>query len=138
MKLRQLDGVAVPEAEKRHDSLAAERNLLTLDGRGMLLAGMPNMEAGQDVLLFLSEGGSTGVRMPVGLAQGEFTVYRLGDGTKSLVPLGLDAPTVDLSGPMSLIEKGEMPDWNTVEGANRLLTQLKLDIKAFCNLVFVS
>ncbi len=55
------------------------------DGRGMLLAGMPRIREGEDVLLFLSAGGSSGVRMPVGLAQGKFTVHTRLDGSKTLV-----------------------------------------------------
>jgi hypothetical protein len=44
------------------------------DGTGTLLPGMPTLQLGEDVLLFLSAAGSSGARMPVGLAQGKFRV----------------------------------------------------------------
>lgn len=44
------------------------------DGRGLLLPGMPSFRAGEDLILFLSAAGSTGVRMPVGLAQGKLSL----------------------------------------------------------------
>jgi hypothetical protein len=54
------------------------------DGSGMILAGMPHLGAGEDVLLFLTVEGSTGIRMPVGLSQGKFNVGTAADGTKVL------------------------------------------------------
>jgi hypothetical protein len=54
------------------------------DGRGMMLAGMPRIEPGDDTLLFLSAEGSTGIRMPVGLAQGTFNVVRTSSGRRLL------------------------------------------------------
>lgn len=44
------------------------------DGRGLILPGMPQFKSGEDLILFLSAAGSTGVRMPVGLAQGKLSV----------------------------------------------------------------
>ena len=44
------------------------------DGRGLAIAGMPRMEVGEDVVLFLSCESSRGVRMPVGLAQGKLRI----------------------------------------------------------------
>ena len=58
------------------------------DGRGLLLAGMPTIEAGEEVLLFLSRPSSSGVRMPVGLAQGKFEVHRTKSGAVELVREG--------------------------------------------------
>ncbi len=54
------------------------------DGRGMLLAGMPRIEPGENVLLFLSEAGDGGIRMPVGLAQGKFRILVRPDGSRIL------------------------------------------------------
>ena len=54
------------------------------DGRGMVLAGMPMLETGEMVLLFLSDRGETGIRVPVGLAQGKYRVTYAEDGQKLL------------------------------------------------------
>ncbi len=69
------------------------------DGRGLSIAGLPRLEVGADVLLFLSREGSLGTRMPVGLAQGALRIVTLPSGAKRLVgsSAGLDfvgaAPT---------------------------------------------
>ena len=55
------------------------------DGRGMMLPGMPVIAKGEDVLLFLSRPGATGIRVPVGLAQGKFRVLTDLDGRRRLV-----------------------------------------------------
>ncbi len=55
------------------------------DGSGMILAGMPQIRAGENLLLFLTEEASSGVRMPVGLAQGKYSVVADAAGHKSLV-----------------------------------------------------
>jgi hypothetical protein len=55
------------------------------DGRGMALPGMPVLAVGEEALFFLTAEGRTGVRMPVGLAQGRLRVVRAPDGTKRLV-----------------------------------------------------
>lgn len=44
------------------------------DGRGMLLAGVPRPIVGERNILFLSPAGSGGLRMPVGLSQGQVRV----------------------------------------------------------------
>jgi hypothetical protein len=54
------------------------------DGSGLLLPGMPTAQVGEEVLMFLSEAGSTGVRMPVGLSQGKFRVETSLVGQRSL------------------------------------------------------
>lgn len=54
------------------------------NGNGLLLPGMPSIVEGEDVLLFLSDTGATGVRMPVGLSQGKFRVEASLDGTRRL------------------------------------------------------
>jgi len=68
------------------------------DGRGMMLAGMPHITAGEEVLLFLTAEGRTGVRMPVGLSQGKLSLIRKVDGTKALAR---DAAGVALVNPDS-------------------------------------
>ena len=55
------------------------------DGRGMLLAGMPRLRVGEDALLFLSSAGDRGVRVPIGLAQGRFSIVTRLDGSKLAV-----------------------------------------------------
>jgi len=54
------------------------------DGRGLVISGMPSVRAGEDVLVFLSEAGDTGVRMPVGLSQGKFRVETSLQGGRAL------------------------------------------------------
>ena len=54
------------------------------DGRGMILAGMPRLASGETALLFLSERGETGIRVPVGLAQGKYEVTYTETGEKLL------------------------------------------------------
>ncbi len=55
------------------------------DGRGMLLAGMPRIEAGETVLLFLTQPSASGIQMPVGLAQGKFRILERSDGSRVVV-----------------------------------------------------
>ena len=55
------------------------------DGSGMLLAGMPRLTVGEDVLLFLSGMGDRGVRVPIGLAQGRYRIVTRLDGSKVAV-----------------------------------------------------
>lgn len=54
-------------------------------GRGMMLAGMPRLAPGERCLLFLSAEGQTGIRMPVGLAQGKLALVENPVGEKVLV-----------------------------------------------------
>ncbi len=68
------------------------------DGSGMMLAGMPRITPGETALLFLSEAGATGVRMPVGLAQGKFQVLEAESGAKTLVRDSSGVTLVDRSG----------------------------------------
>jgi hypothetical protein len=53
-------------------------------GDGMMIPGMPSLAVGEDVLLFLGKAHASGLRMPVGLAQGKFTVVRSANGAKQL------------------------------------------------------
>lgn len=68
------------------------------DGRGMILAGMPRLALGERTLLFLSEEGETGIRMPVGLAQGKYTVVEHDSGAKELVQHRSDLTLVSPGG----------------------------------------
>jgi hypothetical protein len=47
-----------------------------MGGEGLVLAGMPTFRAGEEVLLFLTVESHTGIRVPVGLGQGKFSVQR--------------------------------------------------------------
>ncbi len=61
------------------------------DGRGLVIPGMPSVATGEEVILFLTEEGATGARMPVGLAQGKLRVVTDLSGARVLVrePAGL-------------------------------------------------
>lgn len=75
------------------------------DGRGMAIAGLPRLEVGADVLLFLSRESTRGTRLPVGLGQGALRIVTTASGAKRLVgsSAGLDfvgsAPTAVPDGP---------------------------------------
>lgn len=43
-------------------------------GRGLLIPGMPSLGDGENVVLFLTGAGASGMRMPVGLAQGKYRI----------------------------------------------------------------
>lgn len=62
-------------------------------GRGLVIAGMPSLVEGEDVVLFLTVPSSSGMRMPVGLAQGKYRIVRDSAGrriaTQSLSSLSL-------------------------------------------------
>ena len=68
------------------------------DGRGLILAGMPKLTVGEEVLIFLSKSSGGGMRMPIGLAQGKFTVQRLLNGKVRLVRT---AQALQLSNPVT-------------------------------------
>jgi hypothetical protein len=72
------------------------------DGSGMVLAGMPRLQDGENVLLFLSEAGETGIRVPVGLAQGKYSVLYTETGEKLLSRSmsGLSLVNEDTGGPV--------------------------------------
>jgi hypothetical protein len=55
------------------------------DGSGILIAGMPSLLPGEDVILFLTAESSSGARMPVGLSQGKLRVATSLAGEKVLV-----------------------------------------------------
>jgi hypothetical protein len=74
------------------------------DGSGMILAGMPQLVEGEDALLFLSEMGASGVRMPVGLAQGKYGIRMNSEGVKELVS---DQSGVTLVSPAGKLTSGE-------------------------------
>jgi hypothetical protein len=68
------------------------------DGRGLVLPGMPRLVQGEEVLLFLSREGKTGLRLPVGLAQGRLRIERAPDGTRRLVRETVGLELVDEHG----------------------------------------
>lgn len=74
------------------------------DGSGMILAGMPQIAEGEDLLLFLSDSGATGIRMPVGLSQGKYRIQISASGAKELVQ---DSSGVTLVSPNGSLTSGE-------------------------------
>lgn len=65
------------------------------DGRGMIIPGLPSLEPGEDVILFLSHANASGMRMPVGLAQGKLRVVTDVKGERRLVREQGDLALVD-------------------------------------------
>lgn len=55
------------------------------DGRGMIVPGLPGLSVGEDVVLFLSRAGASGMRVPVGLAQGKLRIVTDPRGRRRLV-----------------------------------------------------
>ncbi len=55
------------------------------NGTGLVLPGMPRIERGEAAIFFLSEESPSGIRMPVGLAQGVFGVVTDARGQRALV-----------------------------------------------------
>jgi hypothetical protein len=68
------------------------------DGRGMVIAGMPVLETGEQVILFLSCANVRGERLPIGLAQGRLRVVIAPDGTPGIVSDVAGLTLVDPSG----------------------------------------
>jgi hypothetical protein len=52
------------------------------DGSGMLVPGLPILQPGERAVLFLTEPGRTGARMPVGLGQGRLSIQAGPGGSK--------------------------------------------------------
>ncbi len=67
-------------------------------GRGLVIAGMPSLVEGEDVVLFLTVPSSKGLRMPVGLAQGKFRIARDAHGKRIATQTFDDLSLVDASG----------------------------------------
>lgn len=65
------------------------------DGSGLLIPGLPHLEVGEDALLFLTREGSTGLRLPVGLAQGKLRLVRDSAGRAGLVRENADLTLAD-------------------------------------------
>jgi hypothetical protein len=65
------------------------------DGRGMALPGMPRLSVGSRAILFLTAADSVGMRMPVGLAQGELSIAIDAIGGKHVVRDQSDLSLVD-------------------------------------------
>ena len=55
------------------------------DGSGLLLPGVPRLTRGERSVLFLSEAGASGMRMPVGLGQGRFEVVSDAHGVRHVL-----------------------------------------------------
>jgi len=55
------------------------------DGRGMTIPGLPRLALGEESILFLSVADASGMRMPVGLAQGRLRIKKDLAGSKRLV-----------------------------------------------------
>lgn len=68
------------------------------DGSGLVLPGLPRLALGEETLLFLSAESRTGLRVPVGLAQGRFRVERTVNGARLLVRDVTDLALVDEQG----------------------------------------
>ena len=68
------------------------------DGTGLVLPGLPRLALGEEALLFLSAEGRTGLRVPVGLAQGRFRIERTANGARQLVRDVADLALVDAQG----------------------------------------
>jgi|JI9StandDraft_1071089.scaffolds.fasta_scaffold404990_1 hypothetical protein len=65
------------------------------DGSGLLIPGLPRLEIGEDALLFLTREGSSGLRLPVGLAQGKLRLVRDSAGRAGLVRENVDLTLAD-------------------------------------------
>jgi hypothetical protein len=65
------------------------------DQSGLLIPGMPWLQEGAEVLLFLSGESRNGMRMPIGLGQGALGIVRLAGGQKRLTR---DLGSVELVG----------------------------------------
>lgn len=65
------------------------------DGSGLMIPGAPSLAVGEDVLLFLTRESASGLRVPVGLAQGKLRLVRDGAGRAGLVRENADLTLVD-------------------------------------------
>lgn len=65
------------------------------DGRGMILPGLPRLSIGGSMLLFLTAADAIGMRMPVGLAQGELPIVTGASGEKRIVREQADLSLLD-------------------------------------------
>jgi hypothetical protein len=65
------------------------------DGRGMIVPGMPHLAVGHSAILFLTSADPSGMRMPVGLAQGELAIRVSPDGAKMLARDQSDLALID-------------------------------------------
>lgn len=65
------------------------------DGSGTLIAGMPTLALGEDALLFLTGESASGLRVPVGLAQGKLRLVRDPAGKLGLLRDAADLTLLD-------------------------------------------
>jgi hypothetical protein len=86
------------------------------DGRGLVLAGMPTLAAGERVLLFLSAPSAGGMRMPVGLSQGRLRLVETPDGQLLLARENGALRVVDPRGaPVGALDERAFLDYRTFE-----------------------
>ena len=82
------------------------------DGSGLVIPGIGELREGQNALLFLCQEGTTGWRMPVGLAQGQLDVVVGQDGHRALASAGAELALVDpLSGQLAPHAAGAVLDY---------------------------
>jgi hypothetical protein len=87
------------------------------DGSGMLIPGMPTFSQGEDAIFFLSQQGKSGIRVPVGLAQGKMTVTVGANGERRLVREQVGLAFVNQeSGVVTPAEERAVMDYATVTG----------------------
>ncbi len=55
---------------------------VTAEGRGLVIPGMPNIQVGEEVVLFLN---GEGMQMPTGMAQGKYRVMSDGHGNQQVM-----------------------------------------------------
>lgn len=65
------------------------------DGSGLLVPGMPTFHAGEDVLVFLTNEGAGGFRVPVGLTQGKWRLITDGDGIRWALRSDVSAAVIE-------------------------------------------
>ncbi|QDV08937.1 hypothetical protein Poly30_44920 [Planctomycetes bacterium Poly30] len=58
------------------------------NGKGTMIPGMPRLALGEEVVLFLTEPSSEGIRVPVGLSQGKYRIVTGSDGSRMAVQTG--------------------------------------------------
>ena len=81
------------------------------DGRGMILAGCVPPRAGERVVLFLTPESARGWRLPVGLAQGRFSLVTDGAGRKLAVRSQGRLALADASGTVKHGESSSVMDF---------------------------
>jgi len=82
------------------------------DGSGMVVPGLPQVRPGADAIFFLSEVGTSGWRMPVGLAQGVLDVVVTPGGARALARSGATLSLLDpVTGALGAHVQGALLDY---------------------------